>query len=150
MKIGRIVTTVVLALMLTACSLPGAPDPGRPDSSRGSDPGCGTCERQLAPVTAQTKKLAGVIGIRETSFTPGSPTNGNTVSVSVNVSVDAPADLPDRIASLVWDSEVRPLDYIVVNLVTGGSEQDFSSYEVRPEGADYASYVEQWGERPVG
>ena len=51
----------------------------------------------------------------------------------------------------MWRSEIPKLDYITVLLVTDDSDQDYQDYqdyEVRPEGNDYASYVEQWGERP--
>ncbi|PVG82052.1 hypothetical protein DDE18_15310 [Nocardioides gansuensis] len=110
--------------------------------------GCGDCEEEARAVAVAAIDIPGVEAVLESDFVPDSPTNGNSLDVTVRADAVDAETVTDEIAELAWRSHVTPLDWISVGVVT---DDDIVStlLDVDPEGDEWAALEERWGPRPV-
>ncbi len=127
---------------MSACTDPGS----------GADEvaGCGSCEREIAQVRTQLEALDGVTEVKRVELMPESPTNGAGVDVELRSSQSSEGDLASDAARIVWQSRVQPVEVVNISIkLADGSMAELLPYNFRESSRDHASYVEEWGERPV-
>lgn len=138
----RIVTTLVWAVVMgasTACTGAGS-----------TDPGCGECVDELAQVRKQIKALPDVKQLLTVKKYGASPTNGATVRAEIVSSATGDTGVADEVARIVWQSELAPVDVVMVTLEDATGELVPSlPYDFRDDSRDVATYAEQWGQRPT-
>ena len=152
MRLMTLVALLSVALLLSACTSsdggPAAPDdrPGEPSAS-----GCGECVEELADVRSRIEGLSDVEELLTLETYDASPTNGAGVRVELRTRSTGDAAVVDEVGRIVWQSELAPVDEVFVTvedasgeLVRGSSPLDFTA-----TGRQHATYVEEWGERPV-
>ena len=126
-----------------------ADDPATPDSSSAA-PGCGECEAQLADVRAQVEALADVKRIRTLEKYGATPTNGETVDLEIYARGVGDTGLADKVARIVWQSELAPVDVVTIAIQdSAGDLVPSLPYDFRDDSRQRATYEEQWGPRPV-
>ena len=138
----RMATTLVLAMVvgaLSACASAGS-----------TDPGCGECTDELAQVREQITALPDVKKLLTLKKYGASPTNGATVKAEIISSGAGDTGIADEVARIVWQSELVPVDVVMVTLEDSTGELVPSlPYDFRDDSRDHAAYEEQWGPRPV-
>jgi hypothetical protein len=152
--VGRLGLLLVLGVSTAACtssggSEPGATDPAGTDTSSAAA-GCGECQAELAAVRAQVEDLADVKRVRTLTKYGDSPTNGATVDLEIYSRGEGDTGLADEVARIVWQSDLAPVDVVTIAIQDAAGDLVPSlPYDFRKESRDHASYVEQWGARPV-
>ncbi|HXH78805.1 hypothetical protein [Nocardioides sp.] len=127
---------------LSACADPG---PGAEDVA-----GCGSCEREVADIRTQLEALDGITMVKRVEFIPESPTNGSGVDIELRSSQPSEGDLASEAARIVWQSRVQPVEVVNISIkLADGSMAQLLPYDFRETSREHASYVEEWGERPV-
>jgi hypothetical protein len=143
---------LLAALLLSVFSTVSAcSDPGGGNGTRAEETaGCGSCEREVARIRTELEALEGVSMVRRVELVPESPTNGSGVDIELRSSRASEGDLASEAARIVWQSEVRPVEVVNISIrLTDGSMAQLLPYDFRESGREHASYVEEWGERPV-
>lgn len=128
-----------LSLLLTGCT------------AGSTDPGCGECVEELAQVREQVESLPDVERLVTLEKYPASPTNGAGVTVELRSRSTGDDQVVDEVAEIVWKSELWPVDVVDVSVEDASDAllHGDSPYDFRDDSRDHASYVEQWGPRPV-
>lgn len=152
----RTVTMMALlsgAALLSACTSPGGDDARArgPSGATSGEAGCGACVEELADVRARVEELADVRELVALETYRASPTNGAGVRVELRARSTGDPAVVDEVGRIIWQSRLSPVDEVFVavedasgDLVRGSSPLDFTRSSRR-----HATYVEQWGERPV-
>lgn len=140
---------LLVALLLLAGPAVSACSGSAPKAAQG--PGCGDCAGEMGDVRAEIESLPWVKKVFVVDRYASSPTNGAGVDVQVRSRTVGKEQQADELARIVWQSKVQPLD--VVDVTVEGSDGELVStlpYDFRESGRNYESYVEEWGERPLG
>ena len=112
--------------------------------------GCGQCKREVADIRTQLEALDGVTMVKSVEVISASPTNGSGVDIELHSSRASEGGLGNEAARIVWQSRVQPVEVVNVSVkLADGSMAPARPYDFRETSRDYASYVEEWGERPV-
>lgn len=112
--------------------------------------GCeaGGCEERMRDIARDVSALPGVEAVIVSNYAPDTPTSSAHADVEVR---GAGADLADRVAEVVWRSEVVPIAHIDVTIDGPGSGfPDTVIFQIDPDhGQDHDRLEELWGPRPV-
>lgn len=131
---------------VSACSDPG--DAGGSGAEEAA--GCGSCEREVDQIRTELEALEGVTTVRRVELIPESPTNGAGVDIELRSSQPSEGDLAGEAARIVWQSKVQPVEVVNISIrLADGRMAQLLPYDFRESGREHASYVEEWGERPV-
>lgn len=107
------------------------------------------CGEQMRDIARDVSALPGVDAVIVSDYAPDTPTSSAHADIEVR---GEGADLADRVAEVVWRSEVTPISHIDVTVdAPGGGFPDTVTYQVDPEnGRDHDRLEQQWGPRPAG
>ena len=140
---------LVLAALLMSTLAPLAACSGS-SSPASHETGCGSCEREVADLRAQLQSLNGVTAVKTVQLIAASPTDASGVDIELRSSRASDAGLSGEAARIVWRSRTGPVEVVNVSIrLVDGSMAPTLPYDFRDTGRDYASYVDQWGARPV-
>jgi hypothetical protein len=142
MNMRRTAMMVVMAIAvasMTSCASAGS-----------TDPGCGDCVDELAQVREQIEALPDMKKLLTLKKYGASPTNGATVRAEIVSSAAGDTGIAEEVARIVWQSELAPVDVVMVTLEDSTGELVPSlPYDFRDDSRDYPTFEEQWGPRPV-
>lgn len=142
-----IVLALVGVLVTGACSSSGGGSSGGGSSA---DDGCGECTEEVADIRAQLGDLDGIRELVTLTRYASSPTNGAGVKVELRSRGAGDTGIQDEVAEIVWKSRVTPLDELFVTVEDGEGELvPTLPYDFTDGARQHATYVEQWGQRPV-
>lgn len=139
----HLVLVAVALWVVSACSTTGDPEP-TPEPAAG----CGECTSELAALEDQIVGLDTVAAVTRLGHQRQTPTNGDTVSVELELATADSATLADDVVRLVWLSDVEPVSWVdLVVMRPDGSIESFGPFNLSGQGQG-AEYEEQWGPRP--
>lgn len=156
LRITTLAAVLSALLLMTGCASSdgGGPDAGATGST-GSSPedGCGDCTEELAAVRADIEALPDVRELATLETYTGSPTNGAGVQVELRTRSTGDPSVMDEVAEIIWKSDLAPVEEVFVTvedasgeLVRGGG----SPFDFTETSRQHDTYVQQWGQRPVG
>ncbi|MCW2737657.1 hypothetical protein [Nocardioides sp.] len=154
LRVTTLVALLSAVLFVSACTASdgggaGADEPTGQDTSS-TAPGCGDCEAELAAVRSQVEQLADVERIRTLEKYGSSPTNGDTVNLELFSAGVGDTGLADEVAAIVWRSDLAPVDVVTIAIEdSAGDLVPTLPYDFRDGSRQHATYVQQWGPRPV-
>ena len=161
LRLMAVAALLCAALLLSACTSSdgGSATPGDPSGTT-SEVGCGDCAEELADVRSGIEALPEVRELVTLETYRGSPTNGAGVRVELRARSTGDAgvvagvvdEVVAEVGRVVWQSRLAPVDEVFVTvedasgeLVRGSSPLDFTE-----TGSQHDTFVEEWGERPLG
>lgn len=106
------------------------------------------CDEQMRAIAREVSALPGVEAVIHSAYAPDDPTS--SASTRIEVRGDS-AELAERVAEIVWRSEVGPIDYISVTVETpDGGFPDMTDFQIDPDhGRDHERLEQMWGPRPA-
>ena len=150
LRVTTLAALLSAVLLLSACTSSGggrADDPADP----APDAGCGECVEELADVRAQIEGLPDVAELVTLDTYADTPTNGAGVQVELRTRSTGDPAVIDEVGRIIWQSRLAPVDEVFVTVEDASGElvRGSSPFDFADTSRQHATYVEQWGARPV-
>lgn len=152
MRVLTLAAFLSAVLLMSACTSSERGSPADDPADPAAESGCGECIEELADARTVIEALPDVEELVTLETYSASPTNGAGVRVELRARSTGDPAVVDEVGRVIWQSRLAPVDEVFVTvedasgeLVRGSSPLDFADTS-----RQHATYVEQWGPRPVG